>query len=328
MARHERIAMKVPARGLRFEAEIVPAGEPIPPAATDTENPPESTTDSPAVTLIPFRTVARTNKASFHPWWSDPTIHDFAGMTAPDKVPVNFCHEQMEAIGYGDNIDASSGELIITGALTSLGSDDRAAEIKAKWDAGVPFQASIEMGEEGLIVEQVAAGMTAIVNGQTVEGPVVIFRAWQLRGVAILLAGADDETNIQFAAKGDTTATVYRMKEAATAAPAAQKRTGPEYLATFGAVNGGRWFAEGRSWEEATRLHVTAMQAETAKYQAENKALKAQVEKLRGGSPVSFQAEQPPKPGPVAAQHKDLAMGLPAGLAKFAASLTPVTSRK
>lgn len=266
---------------------------------------------------IPVRIKARTSGTASQCFWG-PCIHDFAGMDAGKRITVDYCHDPKEVIGFAAGFDASSGELMLTGALTPTAAGDRALEIVNKHKAGVPYQASILMGDDGLVIEEVGAGATAFVNGQNVEGPMTIFRKWRLNGVAICPYGADSNTAIEFSQKRTRTkeaqATVFRAKSAATGA----KKTGQDYLDAFGA-SGGTWFAQGKSWEDAQALHVRELKERASKFEAENQQLRTQVKQLRGSDPVSFQSEKPgAKPTAQSGTKREFS-ALPEGLARFAA---------
>lgn len=308
----------VPARALMFAGDVVTDAPAVPvppePQVDGQPTPPPE----PQMTRIPCRITARTGGVANHPYWSNPTVHDFAGMVAPDKIPIDYGHDDAEVIGYADSIDTSTGNLILSGVLLSMAPGDRAAEVYAKAKEGVPYQASIVMGMEPLSVEEVGAGMSALVNGQTVDGPVTIFRAFQLRGVSILPHGADSDTNIEFGSKlGNASATVYRHEAAVPDKP----KTGADYLAAFG-DQGGVWFAMGKPWEDAQALYAKANADRTAKFEAEVARLNGVVAALKGGTPVSGAPAPTPEPTPAPAPEKKAKyeFGLPTGVARLAAA--------
>lgn len=92
---------------------------------------------------------------------------------------------------------------MLSGFLTPFTAEDRASEIIAKAKAGVPWQASIYFDPGTFVVEEVAEGKFASVNGQQLEGPLTIIRKWMLRGCAVCPYGMDPntETKVQFSAK-------------------------------------------------------------------------------------------------------------------------------
>ena len=143
----------------------------------------------------PVRLVARSGKAIEHPFWGR-IIHDLSGMRLhKPRLPIDYCHDSHEVIGYLNRFDTESGDLVTSGALTPFKDSDRATEIIHKSAQGVPYEASINFGGDGIKIEDIAEGMVAQVNGETFEGPGVIVREWPLRGVAICPYGADANTS-------------------------------------------------------------------------------------------------------------------------------------
>jgi len=156
----------------------------------------------------PIRILARTGKPMEH-WYWGLCVHDMEGMSLhKSRIAVDYCHDRDQVIGYLNRFeqvpdpDGVPG-LVCSGALVPYGDSDRAQEVIRKAKAGVPWEASIFWGGEGIEIEDVEEGKTAEVNGYTLEGRAVIFRKWPLRGVAVTPYGADMETASQFAAKGD-----------------------------------------------------------------------------------------------------------------------------
>lgn len=137
--------------------------------------------------------LARSAGAIEHWFWGDQVVHDMAGMQVGDKIPIDFNHEP-EVIGYLDKFEQTAEGLQVTGKLVSFQPDDRAAEIAFKAKNGIPWQASINFGGDGIEVEQVAEGITTQANGREFTGPATVIRSWPLRGVAVTPYGADAGT--------------------------------------------------------------------------------------------------------------------------------------
>jgi len=142
----------------------------------------------------PVRLVARSGKAIEHWFWGR-VVHDLAGMHLhKSRVPIDYVHDSKEIVGYLNKFDSTSGDLVTSGALVPFKDSDRATEIVHKMKAGVPYEASINFGGDGIKIEDVPEGMVAPVNGYQFEGPGIIVREWPLRGVAICPYGADANT--------------------------------------------------------------------------------------------------------------------------------------
>jgi len=90
---------------------------------------------------------------------------------------------------------------------------ETAINVMRKARAGVPYEASINFGGDGIVVEDVPEGGQAEVNGYTLEGPATIFRQWPLRGVAVCPYGADMHTESQLSGQPEVSVTVIARKE-------------------------------------------------------------------------------------------------------------------
>ena len=162
-----------------------------------------------------LRMVARSGKPIEHPYWGN-IVHDLSGVRMHKaRIPVDYCHDPKEIVGYLNHFDSGSGDLVTTGALVPFKDSDRATEVLHKMDAGVPYEASINFGGDGIKIEEIGAGQVAQVNGYQFEGPGVIVREWPLRGVAICPYGADMHTeSVNFAdSKTTIRATVLTKPE-------------------------------------------------------------------------------------------------------------------
>lgn len=156
----------------------------------------------------PVRLKARSGKPIEHWFWGK-VVHDLAGMrTHKPRLTIDYAHNDAEVLGYLNHFDTESGDLIASGALTPFKDDDRASEVLFKMRQGVPYEASIFFGGDGIKVEEVGEGMVAQVNGYAFEGPGIIVREWPLRGVAICPYGADQNTESAAFASGQTFAAV------------------------------------------------------------------------------------------------------------------------
>lgn len=184
----EALTKKIPARACMFAADVT-VGE-----------------SAEGSTSVPITLVARTGSPVETWWWGAPVVHDFAGMSVRSKIPLDYRHNDDQPTGYAETFDASSGNLVISGFLTPNPDDphDPTNRIIAKARAGVPYQASIYF-DEPITIEELALGATTEVNGQTVQGPLLIFRTWTLRGVAVCLYGVDSNTDaeLKFARTGE-----------------------------------------------------------------------------------------------------------------------------
>jgi hypothetical protein len=251
----------------------------------------------------PFKMRARSGDALDHWFWGR-IVHDFEGMTHNSRIPIDYCHDSSEVIGYGNKFDTASGSLEVEGALTPYKDSDRPSEIIAKSQMGVPYQASIFFDDAS--IQDIPAGVDTEVNGKKFSGPGVVVREWSLRGVAVCPYGYDSNTETRFSKSDVCSCKVLEMPETTTDQPVSEDKVsvddtetvddsvesdvdveettetsdvetqeeeetvqlsdGPRFLECFG-DRGGVWFAEGKTFSEAQQLYV-------AELLEENKSLK------------------------------------------------------
>jgi hypothetical protein len=137
------------------------------------------------------------------------------------RLPIDYVHDDKEILGYLNHFDSKSGDLIVSGALVPYKESDRASEIMHKHRQGVPYEASMNFGGDGIKIQEVAQGEVADVNGYQFEGPGIIIREWPLRGVAICPYGADQNT------ESSVLANINSVFSAAIVTPEATKEEAP-----------------------------------------------------------------------------------------------------
>ena len=297
----------------------------------------------------PIKMVARSGQPIEHWFWGK-VVHDLSGMTLhKNRVPIDYVHAPGEVLGYLNHFDTASGDLVASGALTPFSDGDRASEVIYKARQGVPYEASINFGGDGIKVEEIAQGQMAQVNGYTFEGPGMVIRQWPLRGVAVCPYGADMHTASELSEAGEITVTCLSTKEKAmentpvevaqaaavdtgtalAAEPAkvegveagkGKLSQGAEFLRRFG-DQGGVWFAQGKTLTEAQELYAAEMKSQLAAKDTEIADLKSRLAALPRGAiePVEFDAAEATPPAD--AKQSRMRRNLPKGLADFAASI-------
>ena len=146
---------------------------------------------------VPFQAIARTGNPVCHWYWGN-CIHDFAGMRMAPTIPVDFNHCDDEGLGLINSSQVTADGLVCSGVLIPFQPNDRASEVIFKASKKFPYQTSVFFDPWSCVVEEVPPGCNSQVNGQTVNGPLTIFRQWELKGLAVCLYGVDDGTSVCF----------------------------------------------------------------------------------------------------------------------------------
>ena len=157
-------------------------------------------------------------------WHWGRVVHDLAGVKAKDKIPIDYAHNSNEVIGFLDTIEVEERGLRTDGRLVVFSDDDRAAEVAYKSAQGVPYEASINFGGDGIQLEEVKRGESTDVNGYQFEGPGVVVRSWPLRGVAVVPYGADSQTETNILHEGGGEIAVEFLTRKETDMPARKKK--------------------------------------------------------------------------------------------------------
>lgn len=248
----------------------------------------ESTAD-----LIPFEMFGRSPDVIDH-WYWGPIVHDMAGAKWRGTIPIDWCHDYDESLGYGDQIRADNSGLTVAGNLVPFGPDDRGREIAYKGKRGVPWQASIDWSGGPAVLEVVDFGASAEANGRIFAGPVTIVREWWLSAMAVCPHGADGATTTTFSgAAGDVGVSVIR-KTGVTMGD--QDNGGEQGDAVFSRETAQRWFdrfgdrglgymLRGTSWDEAIEAEhtraISALESRLADQATAFAELEAENAKLR-----------------------------------------------
>ncbi|MDR3232277.1 MAG: hypothetical protein LBT46_01185 [Planctomycetaceae bacterium] len=201
---------------------------------------------------------AFSGKPFTHWWWGD-CIFDRSGASIPfQKIPIDYNHDSTEAVGY---LDTFSGETALecNGYLLPFKDGDRASEIIAKKEAGMPYQCSV-MLNDNVKEEFVDKGETAEVNGKTVSGPITIFRNFDVIGVAVCLYGSDSNTAVF---NNQTQGDQSMSKEPQSVDFKSAQELAKKFAKKFGNDRGFKYFSEGFSETEADNAYIDEVQKGT-----------------------------------------------------------------
>lgn len=127
-----------------------------------------------------------------------PVVVDLAGLEATGDIPILIDHlKSVDAtLGISKEIVNDGKSILISGVITGQG--DRTKAVLAAAAAGHKWQASI--GAQVLQAQEIPAGQTVKVNGQTFSGPLIVARRAVLRETSVLPMGADSSTSVNLAA--------------------------------------------------------------------------------------------------------------------------------
>lgn len=131
-----------------------------------------------------------------------PVVIDLSGLETAPSVTANMDHDQAQRVGHVTDTRNDGRQLILAGIVSGTGA--AAAEVVANAKHGYPWQASVE-AVPLVPLEKIEAGKSVTVNGQRIDGPVLIARKSRLYGVAFLARGADSTTSVKIAATAVTT---------------------------------------------------------------------------------------------------------------------------
>jgi len=130
-----------------------------------------------------------------------PVVMDLEGMDeVVNPIPALLNHEPDDVAGH--IVTATHDGKTLTAAGIVSGTSQEAMDMVSTAKNGFPWQASI--GAKVKRFEELTTNATATVNGQEIQGPVLIARQWTLKEVSIVSIGADANTSTKISAKQNT----------------------------------------------------------------------------------------------------------------------------
>jgi hypothetical protein len=132
-----------------------------------------------------------------------PVVVDLAGMEfRTPKLPTYYGHHDgsdgSKLVGHSDSHSTEGGRLVVSGVVSAATA--HAKEVVDAHDNGYQWQASVGVQPRRDQLQEIKAGKTVTVNGQTFVGPIIVARKSTLRHIAILPEGADSGTSLSIAA--------------------------------------------------------------------------------------------------------------------------------
>ena len=247
-----------------------------------------------AVSLIAF-----SGKELSHWWWGR-CIFDRAGAVIPfSKIPVDYQHSPREVLGYLDTFGGTTA-LECSGYLVPFQDGDRVSEILHKKSMGVPYQCSVSLGDANFEFEVIRKGQTVTIYGQTFSGdgePLVVFRKYEIHGVAICLYGSDSNTTV-FHQNRPSNPDLTMSKEINNEA----RELANKFAKKYGEARGFKYFTAGLSEADADVKHfedtsaekdaeIAALKAKVAEYESKIAGLETQLAELQKGESTPVSAE-------------------------------------
>lgn len=128
-----------------------------------------------------------------HWLWGDLAI-DVQGVQFDRKrIPILEQHDLHRKVGVSNSKPKTDENSIFFEKINLL-SNETAKEFRQNLDDGFPYQASV--GLRPLLIEEVAEGETAEVNGLKMKGPGTIFRKSKFKEASVCVFGFDDSTSV------------------------------------------------------------------------------------------------------------------------------------
>ena len=127
--------------------------------------------------------------------WGEVIVIDLASTTVAPSMPLLFQHDHANIIGAISSSANTGATLAVSGELFS-DIDETAAAVAAKSKRGVCYQMSV--GIFDCSREDIPAGKSVVINGQTFTSPLTVLRNGNVREVSVVALGADAHTSANF----------------------------------------------------------------------------------------------------------------------------------
>ena len=127
--------------------------------------------------------------------WDLPVVVDLAALSTSKVLVANLDHDSTKRVG--NFAVANDGKSLVANGTATAKTAARDEVVESAL-AGYQWQSSLEVNPTK--VDEVKAGKTVEVNGQTFEGPIYVTRKGTLKGFAFVSHGADDNTTATIAA--------------------------------------------------------------------------------------------------------------------------------
>ncbi len=140
--------------------------------------------------------------------WDMPVVVDLAGLKQGNVLVANLDHDSSKRVG--NFAVANDGKSLVASGTASAATASRDEVVNSAL-AGYQWQSSLEVNPTK--VDEVKAGKTVEVNGQSFTGPLYVTRAGTLKGFGFVSHGADDNTSVTIAANAASNKEIVMRKE-------------------------------------------------------------------------------------------------------------------
>lgn len=145
--------------------------------------------DAIAGDLLPrkFSGVANSGKPFNH--YGEMVVVDLTDIQYKSNVPALLLHDRAQRAGFGV-LSVTNNQLLIDGTLLD---NQFGREVAEESDAGFPWQMSAHINANS--IQHLGQGQEAVVNGQTVTGPMDILKNCSVHEISFTPTGVDNETS-------------------------------------------------------------------------------------------------------------------------------------
>ena len=158
-----------------------------------------------------------------HFWWGDLVIDGKGIKFNQTRNPVLEDHMSSRKIGFSDKVNVGEdGKVTIDPDKAGFVDTEESLEFRRISEQGFPFQASISV--RPLVIERLAEGTEAEVNGFTMKGPGTIFRESLYRESSVCVWGYDHRTKSSAFSKEGADEVELELKEIETTVKLQEKK--------------------------------------------------------------------------------------------------------
>lgn len=154
-----------------------------------------------------FSMTAYTGGPMIVGYYYEPVVIDLTGLKADAKTPILLNHDSTKIVGHSESVEIGDSSLKLSGVISGTG--ESAGEVTGSAKNGFPWKASVGVRPDKM--EFVGEGVSTIVNGKTLKGPLYVARKSSLGEVSFVAVAADSKTSAKVAASAAQTKGLSKM---------------------------------------------------------------------------------------------------------------------